>query len=149
VLDDVGLAQQVTQAGFAYQFLVLRELFSCRMYTSFAEIWSGWSKNLFAGLKYSWVTLLLVLFFLANQVLAGPVLLVLGLLDVVATEWLVWGVVLCVLMQTVRLQMDRIWGLSPVYGLTHAPANLILMALLLNSGFSNRRGVAWKGRLVQ
>ncbi|MEC7241519.1 MAG: glycosyltransferase family 2 protein [Myxococcota bacterium] len=149
VLDDVGLAQQVTEAGFAYQFLVLRELFSCRMYTSFSEIWSGWSKNLFAGLRYSWATLLLVLFFLANQVLAGPVLLVLGLLDVLGTEWLVWGASLCALMQVVRFQMDRIWGLSPLFGLSHAPANLILMALLLNSGLSNRGGVAWKGRLVQ
>lgn len=149
VLDDVGLAQQVIEGGFAYQFLVLRELFSCRMYTSFGEIWAGWSKNLFAGLKYSWTVLFLVLFFLANQVLAGPVLLALGLTDVLGAEWLIWGAVLCALMQIVRFQMDRVWGLSPLFGLTHAPANLILMALLLNSGVSNRRGVSWKGRLVQ
>jgi chlorobactene glucosyltransferase len=149
VLDDVGLAEVVTEAGFAYQFLVLRELFSCRMYTSFSEIWAGWSKNLFAGLKRSWVALVLVLFFLFNQVLAGPLLLGLGAAGVLGPEWLWWGGTLCVLMQIVRFQMDRVWGLSPVYGLTHAPANLILMALLVNSAFSNRKGVAWKGRLVR
>lgn len=149
VLDDVGLAEAVTEAGFSYQFLVLRELFSCRMYTSFGEIWSGWSKNLFAGMKHSWVVLILVLFFLFNQVLAGPVLLILGACDVIGTEWIYWGATLCLLMQLVRFQMDRVWRLQPLYGLTHAPANLILMALLLNSGLSNRRGVAWKGRLVR
>jgi chlorobactene glucosyltransferase len=149
VLDDVGMAEAVTEAGFAYHFLVLRELFSCRMYTSFSEIWAGWSKNLFAGLKHSWVALILVLFFLFNQVLAGPILLGLGLFGVLAEEWLWWGAGLCVLMQVVRFQMDRVWGLSPRYGLTHAPANLILMALLINSALSNRKGVSWKGRLVR
>ena len=149
VLDDVGLAEAVTEAGFSYRFLVLRELFSCRMYTSFSEIWAGWSKNLFAGLKHSWPMLILVLVFLFNQVLAGPILLGLGWCGVLGVEWLYWGATLCALMQLVRFQMDRIWGLNPLYGLSHAPANLILMALLLNSGFSNRRGVAWKGRLVR
>jgi len=95
------------------------------------------------------VMLVLVLVFLFNQVLAGPVLLGLGWAGVLGVEWMYWGGSLCVLMQLVRFQMDRIWGLNPVYGLSHAPANLILMALLLNSGLSNRRGVAWKGRLVR
>jgi len=149
VLDDVGMAEAVAEAGLPYQFLVLRELFSCRMYTSFSEIWAGWSKNLFAGLKHSWIVLLLVLFFLFLQVLAGPILLGLGLAGEVSEEWLWWGAGLCALMQIVRFQADRIWGLAPQYGLTHAPANLILMALLLNSALKNRKGVAWKGRLVR
>lgn len=149
VLDDVGLAEVVTGAGFTYRLLVLRELFSCRMYTSFSEIWAGWSKNLFAGINRSWITLVLVLFFLFNQVIAGPVLLGLGLAGIVDSEWLWWGACLCIFMQIVRFQMDKVWGASPRYGLTHAPANLILMALLINSAFSNRKGVAWKGRLVR
>jgi len=149
VLDDVGLAKAMVESEGKYSFLVLRELFSCRMYTSFAEIWAGWSKNLFAGMNYSWPTLIAVEIWLFIQVLSGPCLLIASIFYAVPMEWTIWGACLVALMQVVRFEMDRIWGLKKLYGLTHAPSNIILMALIFNSGISQRKGVKWKGRVVR
>ncbi len=149
VLDDVGLAKAMVAADGKYSFLVLRELFSCRMYTSFSEIWTGWSKNLFAGMNYSWGTLIAVEIWLFIQVLAGPTLLLMSLFGEISLELTIWGAVLVLLMQIVRFEMDRIWGLKKVYGLTHAAANIILMGLMFNSAISQRTGVKWKGRVVR
>ncbi len=150
VIEDVAIAKAAVGAEQGYRFLLLRELFDCRMYTSFSEIWQGWSKNLFAGMHYSWGILLAVLVWLVVQVLSGPLLLGLGLFGLLGEEWLYWGIVLTSLMQLVRLRMDLIWGLSPLYGLTHAPATLGVMGILLNSGVQHiRGGVSWKGRMVR
>ena len=150
VIEDVAIAKAAVGAEQGYRFLLLRELFECRMYTSFGEIWQGWSKNLFAGMHYSWGILFAVLVWLVVQVLSGPLLLGLGAFGILSEEWLWWGAVLTVLMQGVRLRMDLIWGLPPLYGITHAPATLGVMGILLNSGIQHiRGGVAWKGRMVR
>ncbi|MEE2750691.1 MAG: glycosyltransferase family 2 protein [Myxococcota bacterium] len=150
VIEDVAIAKAAVGAEQGYRFLLLRELFECRMYTSFGEIWQGWSKNLFAGMHYSWGILFAVLVWLVVQVLSGPLLLGLGAFGILSEEWLWWGAILTVLMQGVRLRMDLIWGLPPLYGITHAPATLGVMGILLNSGIQHiRGGVAWKGRMVR
>jgi len=150
VIEDVAIAKAAVAADQGYRFLLLRELFDCRMYTSFMEIWQGWSKNLFAGMHYSWGILLAVIVWLVVQVLSGPLLLGFALLGVLGEEWLYWGGTLTVLMQMVRLRMDLIWGLTPWYGVTHAPATLGVIGILLNSGVQHvRGGVAWKGRMVR
>ena len=53
ILDDVGIARALVDHDKQYHCLYLDSLFRCRMYTAFAEIWEGWTKNLFAGLRYS------------------------------------------------------------------------------------------------
>ena len=149
VIEDVEIARAALRADVGYRFLLMRQLFSCRMYTSFSEIWAGWSKNLFAGIHRSWPLLLLIEIWLFVQVLAGPILLGAGLAGVLGREWLIWGALLCALMQWLRFRMDRAWELDWRYGLTHAPATGLVMALLLNSGLQSGKGVAWKGRMVR
>lgn len=147
ILDDVGLARACRAAGVRYRCLFMRRLYRVRMYTSLKEIWDGWSKNLFAGLHYSWGVTLGVELFLFIYVVLGPLLAVLGAAGWVSREWMVWGLAQLVTMQGVRAIMDVIWGNNPVYGLTHVPANLMLMALLINSGRRSRgKGVSWRGR---
>ncbi|MCB9761363.1 MAG: glycosyltransferase [Alphaproteobacteria bacterium] len=147
ILDDVGLARAAVAAGVRYHCLFLRQLYRVRMYTSLREIWDGWSKNLFAGMHYSWGVVVGVELFLFVYIVLGPLLAVLGGLGLVGPEWLVWGLVQLLVMQAVRAYMDRIWGNPLVYGLTHAPANLMLMALIVNSGLRSRgAGVRWRGR---
>ena len=51
-------------------------------------------------------------------------------------------------MQVVRGVMDLIWGHNPIYGLSHAPATALVMAMMVNSGLKSRgSGVTWKGRV--
>jgi len=149
ILDDIGLARACRAADVPYHCLYLRELFSCRMYGSLREIWEGWGKNLFAGLRYSWGNLLGALVFTALFTQSGPLLIVFGVLGG-GGELLWWGLGLTALMQVTRLTLDLIWGLSPLYGLTHAPANLAVMALMVSSAArSSGAGVSWKGRVYR
>jgi glycosyltransferase involved in cell wall biosynthesis len=51
IVDDYALAQTVKRAGGRLWFADGRDLISIRMYHSLAEIWRGWSKNLYEGLR--------------------------------------------------------------------------------------------------
>ncbi len=53
ILEDVLLARAVKAAGDRMIFVDALELVRCRMYRSFAEVWTGFSKNLFAFYNYS------------------------------------------------------------------------------------------------
>lgn len=147
ILDDVGLARAVVEAGYRLHCLYMRRIFACRMYTGLGEIWEGWSKNLFAGMNYSWATVLLAVIWTFGVSNLGLLLIGLGAAGAVGTEWLWWGVALVGMMQLVRAVMDWIWELPLAYGLSHAPANLMLIALILNSAWkTSSGGVTWKGR---
>ncbi len=147
ILDDVGLARAVARAGYRMHCLYMRRIFSCRMYTSLGEIWEGWSKNLFAGMNYSWPTVALAVLWTFAVSNLGLLLIGLGAAGVVDREWLWWGLALTAMMQLVRAVMDWIWELPLVYGLSHAPANLLLILLILSSAIkTSRGGVTWKGR---
>ncbi|MFZ5861520.1 MAG: glycosyltransferase [Nitrospirota bacterium] len=50
IVDDYALADSVKRAGGALWLADGGDLLSIRMYHSFAELWRGWSKNLYAGL---------------------------------------------------------------------------------------------------
>jgi chlorobactene glucosyltransferase len=148
VIDDVGLAMAVTERGYGYHLLFLRALFSCRMYDSLSSLWDGWSKNLYAGLGRRPLHLLLVVGLLCSGTLLPYAVLLAGLFGAGA-EWLIWGVVVVALIQRTRMVLDRSFGQDVRYGLSHAPATLLLVALLLHSALRTVRGTAtWKGRAL-
>lgn len=148
VVDDVGLALAVKGAGLRYHLVFMRHLFACRMYTSGAEVWAGWRKNLFAGLRRSWRALLTVELGLLLVVVGPYVALLVGL---VAVPSLLWAAVPAVLaQQAVRWRMDTLFGLSRAMGVVgHALGYALVMVLLVDSAVSTVRGRAtWKGRVV-
>ena len=150
ILDDIGLARALVESGAKYHCLFLTELFRCRMYTTFGEIWEGWTKNLFAGMRYSLVNVFLAVVFTFAFSILGHLLFVLGVANIVGIEWLVWGATILLLCQSLRLLMDVRRGMEPIYGLTHAPASLFVIVLILRSALHSRRGsVTWKGRTYQ
>jgi chlorobactene glucosyltransferase len=51
IVDDYALADSVKRAGGTLWLADGGDLVSIRMYHSFAELWRGWSKNLYAGLR--------------------------------------------------------------------------------------------------
>ncbi|NTV24758.1 MAG: glycosyltransferase [Chlorobiaceae bacterium] len=70
IVEDVGLCKKVKRAGGTVAAFNGPDAVSCRMYRGFSEIWTGFSKNLYAGLGNSPVglfalMLLVVLFYLA------------------------------------------------------------------------------------
>ena len=76
IIDDVALARVAKEKKIAYRMVFCRELFRTRMYTSFGEIWRGWTKNVYAGLGYRWWVALVVVAFTAITSLLPPAALV-------------------------------------------------------------------------
>jgi len=148
VLDDVGMASAITGAGYPYHLVFMRTLFDCRMYESLGQLWEGWTKNMFAGMRHSWRNLILVCIFLGWIALVPFLLLAWG----VATghaEWTLWGGGLVALIQAVRLWLDIQVGQDLRYGPTQVIGVIMTLVLLLHSGVRAKRGTAtWKGRKV-
>ena len=148
ILDDIGLARALARHELPYHCLHLQELFSCRMYTSFSEIWQGWTKNLFAGLRYSWRNLIAtILFTYLFSSLGITLLLACLLLGGCGEEVLFWGIILTILPISMRLLMDIRRQQNPLYSCTHPFANILVCFLLINSALHSTKGtVQWKGR---
>jgi chlorobactene glucosyltransferase len=147
ILDDVGLARACVANGVGYHCLFMRQLYRVRMYTSLSEIWQGWTKNLFAGVHYSWGVVVGVLTYLFTTTHLGLLVTLLAAAGVLPADLLWWGLAQVVVMQIVRGVMDLIWEHNPVYGLSHAPATAFVMVMMVASGLKSRgSGVSWKGR---
>jgi cellulose synthase/poly-beta-1,6-N-acetylglucosamine synthase-like glycosyltransferase len=147
VLEDVALARRVKRAGFRLYFAPGTEIARTRMYSSFAAMWEGWTKNLFGLLggtsSYTakeliivvpWIALIfLVVGFFIHGV-AREMLLAFAILDLVV-RWLFNGR---------ELRRNRYSMRLIVY---YVPAFLLYGATVLASWWKHRRGrVVWKGR---
>ena len=100
ILDDVRIARALVEHDKQYHCLYLDSLFSCRMYTSFSEIWEGWTKNLFAGLRYSIPNLVLALLFtfaLAFWGICFALGLSIGTDSSNLMEFMIWGTLIMVM----------------------------------------------------
>jgi chlorobactene glucosyltransferase len=150
ILDDVGIARAVAAKDFHYHCLHLTHMFSCRMYTSFGEIWEGWTKNLFAGLRYSWGNLIGAVCFTLLFSVSGPLLLLLALALSWDIEFVYWGLAMTFPLQITRLVVDIRRKQPVIYGLTHSPASFIVCLIMINSAIKSSQGtVQWKNRTYQ
>ena len=132
ILDDIGIARAIVEANRKYHCLYLDQMFRCRMYTTFSEIWEGWTKNIFAGLRYSIPNVILALLFTFSFSVLGHVLFFLGAFKLVSLEFLIWGAVIMSLCQATRMLMDMRRDMSVVYGLSHSAASIIVMGIIVN-----------------
>jgi chlorobactene glucosyltransferase len=157
IVEDRDLATLVKHAGYR---LVLRDgqaLASTRMYTSLPEMWEGWTKNIFLGLKDRPGLLLLGAFGAFVSLFAAlllPLWLLGGLvwafagggafaLAVAFEAVLLWGTLVFW-----RILACRLMGVSAWYALTTPLGAGIFALMMLASAWKvlSRRGVTWKGR---
>lgn len=63
MVEDVSMGKHIKKNKM--QLIVLNgiEMVSCRMYRNFSQVWEGFSKNIFAGLGFSFVTMLCIIIF--------------------------------------------------------------------------------------
>jgi len=157
IVEDKDLAALVKHAGYRLVVADGREVASTRMYTSLPEMWEGWTKNMFLGLKGSAGLLLLGALgaFLSLLVaLALPLWLAAGLvwwgagggsgaLLVSLEAALVWGYLVFW-----RFLVCRRMNISGWYALTVPLGAAIFAAMLIASAWKvlTGRGVTWKGR---
>jgi len=60
VADDVALGRLIVRKGLRWALTDATERIHCRMYHSFEEAWSGFSKNMFAGFGYRLIPYMLI-----------------------------------------------------------------------------------------
>ena len=157
IVEDKDLAVLVKGKGYRLVVADGRKVASTRMYTSLAEMWEGWTKNIFLGLKDDRGLLLLGVF---GAFLAFTAALLLP-------AWVIWGVVLTVAGSGVegsvvliealllwaylifwRVRASRGMGIPGWYALTTPIGAGVFAAMMLTSAWNvlSGKGVTWKGR---
>jgi cellulose synthase/poly-beta-1,6-N-acetylglucosamine synthase-like glycosyltransferase len=155
ILEDVELARRIKRAGGRLIFLPGAEWVETRMYRTFAQMWQGWTKNLY--LLYNcrmgrvWGTLVeltfldlalpLVFFLLCVAIVVGRgsmglALAAVGVLGAaLARQW------------SYSSALERL-GFGPLLANYLFPGACLFSLLLVNSVLSHRwkRRVRWKGR---
>jgi chlorobactene glucosyltransferase len=163
IVEDKDLAVLVKGKGYRLVVADGRQVASTRMYTSLPEMWEGWTKNIYLGLRDDQRLLLLGVF---GAFLAFTAALLLP-------AWVIWGLVLTVapcgdvtgsgleggvvLVEAVllwgyllfwRIQASRGMGIPGWYALTIPLGAGIFAAMMLTSAWNvlSGKGVTWKGR---
>ncbi len=153
ILEDVLLARTIKAAGYHMIFVDAQDLVRCRMYHSFEEVWSGFSKNLFAFYNYA-LPFALVGFILNVLLFIVPALLMLSALFVplsFSTLLLATGAYALPVLMRVLLTLrftDVQRGLMLLLCLLHPVSIALECLILLNSirWHYRKQGTMWKGR---
>ncbi|MEA5451160.1 glycosyltransferase family 2 protein [Leptolyngbya sp. CCNP1308] len=99
IVEDVELARQIRRHGLKLRYVLGIDLLSVRMYSSFATLWEGWTKNYYLGTEENLPLTLLSAFTIA-MVFVMPWV---GLLASLTVAW---------------LQPELSWPTAALYGLT-------------------------------
>ncbi len=154
ITEDKDLAVRVKQAGYRLVIADGRTAAETRMYTSLPELWEGWTKNIYLGLRGQLGLLLLGIvtglsgaLLLTGWPLAGLAWLARGgglpAAVVLAEALALWAYIVWQ-----RARVSRELELSPWWGLTLPLGAFIFTAMLVTSTARvlSGRGVTWKGR---
>lgn len=158
IVEDKALAEQVKWNGYRLVLADGRAIARTRMYTSLAQMWEGWTKNIYLGLREQPALLGLGVFGATLAVFAALVLPLWPLLGflwwlrgggwpalAVSVEALIlWGTLLIV-----RGRAARGLGISAVWAVTTPLGAAVFAAMMLTSAWKvlSGRGVRWKGRV--
>lgn len=144
LVEDVWLSRRVKEFGSSLAIMDGGNVVSCRMYTSFAGIWEGFSKNLFAGFGYSLPAIsAMVIFTMLTSVL--PYLFLAGAWGTPAFPLIAAQVLLLL---TIRLALAFRFRMSLWAPFFHPVATLVFIGIALNScrWVLAGGGARWKGR---
>jgi chlorobactene glucosyltransferase len=152
--EDKALAETVKRSGYRLVVADGRQVATTHMYTRLAEIWEGWTKNIFLGLRDR----LWLLTFGATLGLIAALALPLWLMGGLA--WMALGgdwIAAVVTLQAAtlwtylldkRILACQAYHIAPAYALTLPLGALVFTAMMFASAWKvlSGRGVTWKGR---
>lgn len=157
IVEDKALAEQVKWNGFRLILANGMDLARTRMYTSLPEMWEGWTKNIYLGLREQpallWLGVLGAIISVVTAVWL-PIWPLLGLLwythggggpalAVLLEAFLLWGVLVYA-----RARVAENMHISRWYALTTPLGAGIFAAMMLTSAWKvlSGGGVTWRGR---
>ena len=158
IVEDKAISEQVKWNGY---HLVVADGYAVartRMYTSLPEMWEGWTKNIYLGLRDQPSLLVLGVFgafLLLIATLFLPIWPLLGLLwylqgggwlaaTVIAKSLILW-----VFLIYVRARVAETMDISAWYAFTTPLGAAVFAAMMLTSAWKvlSGKGVTWKGRM--
>ena len=158
IVEDKAISEQVKWNGYRLVVADGYAVARTRMYTSLPEMWEGWTKNIYLGLRDQ--PSLLVLgafgaFLLLIATLFLPIWPLLGLLwylqgggwlaaTVIAKSLILW-----VFLIYVRARVAEAMDISAWYAFTTPLGAAVFAAMMLTSTWKvlSGKGVTWKGRM--
>jgi len=158
IVEDKAISEQVKWNGFHLIVADGMRVARTRMYTSLPEMWEGWTKNIFLGLRDQPSLLVLGVF---GALLALIAALFLPIWPLLGFSWLFgsggWRAVL-VMIESLIFWSFLIWNrvrvvqkmeISPWYALTMPLGAAVFAAMMITSAVRvvSGKGVTWKGRI--
>ena len=154
VNEDIHMARLAKQAGQRLKVVTNRDLYTVRMYGSFQQCWSGWSR-IFAGCfvrirKLLAVAAVLTEFSIFPWLTLGVCLAAGGTGWSSAAAWplLQWtAAAACVLQLVVMTAFYRLSKVPFLYGLLYPFASVLVLGMLLNAVryIAGRSTITWRG----
>ena len=158
IVEDKAISEQVKWNGYRLIVADGSKVARTRMYTSLPEMWEGWTKNIYLGLRDQPSLLLLGVFGALVALIAALFLPVWPLLGI---SWFLNGgawmaaavigqalILWAYLIQT-RVRAARRMEISPWYAFTTPFGAAVFAAMMITSAFRviSGKGVTWKGRM--
>jgi chlorobactene glucosyltransferase len=154
IAEDKALAERVKRLGHRLIIADGRAVAQTRMYTNLPEIWEGWTKNIFLGMRDRLGLLLAgaVIGLLGSLLL--PFWLIAGVLWLATSghpaAWVVSGQasLLWAILLWYRVRAARAFHIPAAYALTLPIGTLLFTAMMAASAYKvlSGQGVTWKGR---
>jgi chlorobactene glucosyltransferase len=157
IVEDKAIAEQVKWNGYRLVVANGYAVARTRMYTSLSEMWEGWTKNIYLGLRDRPALMLLGV---VGAFLALFAAVILPLWPVLGAFWYLQGggwLALTVVAESLILWMIVIYarakvalgmGISHWYALTLPLGSAVFAAMMITSTWKvlSGKGVLWKGR---
>lgn len=144
--EDVKFAQHVKRSGRTLWYGDGTRVYAVRMYHGLAEIWAGFTKNLFAAFSGNAPLLCFTLLVLLNVFVLPPFFALWGFWH--ARAWFGLPLATYLSLAAVRLGLTaRFKRDSPAFCLLNPLAWAVVIAIAVHSMWRARRGTAWKGRV--
>ena len=158
IVEDKAISEQVKWNGYRLIVADGAKVARTRMYTSLPEMWEGWTKNIYLGLREQSALMWLGVFGAFLAVLASLFLPVWPLLGIIwyvnGGEWMSITVILeSILMWAfliyVRVRVAQRMEISAWYAWTTPLGAAVFGAMMFASAWKviSRKGVVWKGRV--
>jgi chlorobactene glucosyltransferase len=158
IVEDKAIAEQVKWNGYRLVVANGYAVARTRMYTSLPEMWEGWTKNIYLGLRDQPSLLVLGVFGAFVLLIAAlflPVWPLLGLFwyqqggGWMAAAVIIKSLILWTFLIYVRARVAKALDISAWYALTTPLGAAVFAAMMLTSTWKvlSGQGVTWKGRM--
>lgn len=158
IVEDKAIAERVKWNGYRLIVADGMRITRTRMYTSLSEMWEGWTKNIYLGLRDQPSLLILGAFGALIAIIAALFLPVWPLTGIIwymqgggrLAGWvIIQSILLWSLLIRERAKVARKLEISPSYAFTIPLGAGVFAAMMLASTWKvlSGKGVTWKGRV--